>query len=254
MTVRQRINLAFLRRLLATAEGRAHVLHQIADAEGSDEAAIFDRTLARVDDPRLQKLIEKHKADEERHEALFRACAERTGARVPPTPDDLKLLDRLNRATDRFLEQPITDGRGVMEAYLMLQVIEERAITQFRVFEAAFREIDPATADTFREVARDEERHLKYCHAIAKRYAPDEATRVATLARFRKVEAKVFAQNGFANMRYAMRRGYFAGGRIEKLMWRAVGALQAAGPGPVSDPAREERGGGASEPAFAAAA
>jgi len=253
MTLRERINLAFIRRLLATPEGRAHVLTQVADAEGSDEAAIFDRLRTRVSDDKLEQLIAKHQADEQRHEALFRACAARAGAEVPPAPADLKLLDRLNVATGRFLDAPFAGDEDVMRAYLLLQVIEERAITQFKLFERAFRDLDPATADTFVEVAKDEERHLKYCHAIARRYAPDEKTRIETLARFRRIEAKVFAENGYANQRYAMEHGWFAGGPIARAMWQALGALQARGGGPETDPARAERLGAVVEPALAAA-
>src|SRR5258708_1145285 len=114
MNLRDRMNLAFLRRLLATPEGRSHVLTQIAAAEGSDEARIFERVLARIDDPKLAKMIEKHAADEDRHEALFRECAARAGAPSLPVPESLQLLRRLNAAVDHFLDRPIVDARGVM--------------------------------------------------------------------------------------------------------------------------------------------
>jgi rubrerythrin len=197
--------------------------------------------LANVDDPRLAKMIEKHAADEDRHEQQFRECATRAGAPSLPVPDELKLLMRLDKAAGNLMSKPIEGDRGVMEAYVMLQVIEERAITQFKVFEQAFREIDPATADTFAVVRRDEERHLKYCHAIAKQYSPDEETRVATLARFRKLERKAFAENSRANMRYSMARGYWKGGGVEKFVWRLVADILVSLGGPESDPAIDER-------------
>ncbi len=241
MTISERINLSFLRRLLATPGGRAHLLTQVSDAEGSDEARIFEKVLAHVDDARLAKMIEKHAADEDRHEQQFRECASRAGAPSLPVPEELKLLTRLDKAVGNMMTKPIQGARGVMEAYLLLQVIEERAITQFKVFEQAFREIDPATADTFAAVRRDEERHLKYCHAIARQYAPDAETHATTLARFRKLERKAFAENSRANMRHSMAHGYWEGNAVEKLLWRAVAGVVVAIGGPASDPAIEER-------------
>jgi hypothetical protein len=171
-------------------------------------------------------MIEKHRADEQRHEALFRARADALGLPRPEVPAELRMLDRLGEATDHFLERPITDGRGVMEAYLLLQVIEERAVAQFQLFEPLFREIDPATADVFAEVARDEQRHLRYCHAIARRYAPDEETRAATLERFRRIEAEAFATHSVRAMRHALANDWYGGGVLQQLAWRIVAALQ----------------------------
>lgn len=226
MNLRNRISLRFMRRLTATPAGRAHMLSQVADAEGSDEAAIFDRALSRVDDPHLRKLVEKHKADEERHERLFRARLAATNITPPPVPDELKLIHRLDAATGGFLGKPIVDGVGVMQAYALLQVIEERAISQFALMEQAFRPVDPESADTFAAVARDEERHLKYCEAIGRRYAPDEATRVSTVRRFRRIEEEAFQANGAANLRYVFARGYIVASPIARFAWRLLGALQ----------------------------
>ncbi len=222
MNLREQMTLRFARRLLKSEKGRAHVLNQIADAESNGENQVFEHVLKHVDDPALRKMIEKHQADEIRHEQQFRACLKRTGVEPGPVPSNLKLIDRLDRAVGGFFAEPITDGKGVMEAYLMLQVIEERAVTQFKVFEEAFRELDPETADTFAQVARDEARHLKYCHAISKRYAPDEKTREETLTRFRALEAKCFAENSAANMDYTFSRGYFSGGPVVKGFWRGI--------------------------------
>lgn len=226
MNLRDRMSLRFMRHLVATPTGRAHILGQVADAEGSDEAAIFDRALSRVEDPELRKLIGKHKADEERHERLFRARVAATGVALPPVPEELKLIHRLDAATGHFLERPIEDGRGVMEAYALLQVIEERAIRQFTLMERAFRPVDAESADTFAAMARDEERHLKYCEAIGRRYATDETSRQSTLRRFRRVEERAFRANGAANLRYVLERGYLRAGVVAQLCWRALSYLQ----------------------------
>jgi len=227
MDLRAWMTLRFTKRLLATPEGRAHVLNQIADAESNGENKVFEHVLEHVDDPALRRMIEKHQADEIRHEQMFRACLERTGVDPGPVPAHLKLIDRLDRAVGGFFAVPIDGPRGVMEAYVMLQVVEERAVSQFKIFEQAFRDAgDHETADTFVAVAKDEERHLKYCHAISKRYAPDEATRLETLDQYRRLEAQCFADNSRANMEHTFGRGYFQGGPIIKGFWMALTGLQ----------------------------
>ncbi|HEX6836233.1 MAG TPA: ferritin-like domain-containing protein, partial [Polyangia bacterium] len=176
--------------MITSPEGRTHLLNQCADAEGNGENGFFEHILAHVDDPALTRMITKHRDDELRHEQLFLAARDKTGFDVGPVPNELKLIDRLDRAVGHFFAHPIRDRRDIMQAYLMLQVIEERALTQFALFELAFRRVDDETADIIAEIAADEERHLKYCHAISKRYAPDEETRAATLREFRQVEAR----------------------------------------------------------------
>lgn len=229
--IQERLLLAFMRELVNTPEGRKHVLSQVADAEHSGEARVFDAMLAWVDrekaDAQLARTIEKHRDDEIRHEALFRACIARQGGAPMNTPPELRIMDRLDPAVGGFLERTVEDGRGIMEAYLILQVLEERAVSQFPLFVTAFAAVDPATAKVFEEVAKDEERHLLYCHAIARRYAPDEATLVSTLARFRVKEAEVFRDNQKANFGYVLANGYIAG-RFTRVMWRAIDGVAGA--------------------------
>jgi hypothetical protein len=227
MNLRDTLTLRFFRHVLATPGGRAHVLNQLADAEGNGENGFFEHILAHVDDPQLRKMIAKHQADELRHERLFREAVARTGLDPGVVPQHLKLIERLDAAAGGFFAQPIVDDRGVMEAYCMLQVVEERAVTQMPLFEAAFRSIDPETASVFAVVARDENVHLKYCHAISKRYAPDELTRRKSLQRYRELEAKCFQENGRANAEYLFSRGFFDGGPVARWLWRTVQDLGA---------------------------
>ena len=112
--------------------------------------------------------------------------------------------------------------RDIMEAYLLLLVIEERALEQFGQFIPAFDLVDRETADTFRGIRKDEERHLRYCHAISRRYAPSEAVWKETLARFRKLEAKAFAENSFANMDHVFSHGLYEASAAERAMWRGL--------------------------------
>lgn len=226
MNLRERLSMSFLRRVIAKPEGRAHVLRELADAEGNGENGFFEVILAKMDDPQLRRLVEKHKADELRHEQLFLACAERTGAPVEPVPDEVKYVERVYQRTG-FYDKPIENGRDIMEAYLLLQAVEERSVIQFALMEQVFREVDPATADVFLVIIKDEERHIKYCDAIARRYAPDEASRVHVLRRMRELEAECFADNGRANMAYTFSRGYFDGGALVKFAFRTLQRLGA---------------------------
>jgi hypothetical protein len=229
MELRDRLSMGFLARIIARPAGRAHVLRQLADAEGNGENGFFEQILSRVDDPALRRMVQKHQADELRHEQLFLACAERTGVAPAPIPDEVKFVERLFRRT-RFYERPIASQRDVMEAYLLLQVIEERSVTQFRLMEPVFRAVDGASAEVLALVARDEERHLKYCHAVAARYAPDDATRLQVLAELRRVEAECFRDNGRANLEHVLAHDLFAGGPAVRLFYRALQVLPAALP------------------------
>ncbi len=217
------VQLAFTRRLCSTPEGRAHVLAQVADAESSGEGQIFDRALARVEDPELQKLIQKHRADEIRHEELLRERLRRTGIALT-TPPELRIIDRLDHEVGGLLDKPIAGGRGVMEAYLLLQVLEERAVSSYPIIQRALLPHDPGSAATFEVILDDERRHLKYCRAISQRYAPSEAILQETLARYRAAEARAFRANQLANGRYVLAHGLMGKG-LRALPWRAAIAL-----------------------------
>jgi rubrerythrin len=227
MTIRERLQIAYMKRLASSAEGRGFILRQLADAESNGESQIFERLLSKVDDPKLKQLIEKHQADEVRHAELYTRAAERQGVAKKPAPDHLKIIDRLDRAVGGFLSKPIETDRDVMEAYVMLQVIEERGITQFKLLEQAFRPYDPQSADVIAEIAGDEERHLKYCLAISRRYAPDEATRLTTLVKYRELEAKCFAENSEAMSAFTMEKGYFTGGPLARWFFSTLQGLGA---------------------------
>ncbi len=235
MNLRERLSLRFIDRVITSPEGRAHLLNQCADAEGNGENGFFEHILAHVDDPALHKMIAKHRDDELRHEQLFLAARDKTGIDPGPVPNELKLIDRLDRAVGGFFSRPIRDRRDLMQAYLMLQVIEERALTQFALFELAFRGVDAETADVIEEIARDEDRHLKYCHAIARRYAPDERTHLNTLRELRQLEARCFAENGRANMEHLFDRGWVAVNPVEKWFWKAVNGLSARTEPPLTE-------------------
>ena len=220
---RDRLASRFLSLLVRNPEARAFVLQQAAEAESTDEGALFDHVLAHVDDPELAKMVSKHRDDEIRHAEMFRAQVKRQGVAPGPVPDDLRVIDNIDRHLGGFFDKPITDGRGIMETYLLLQVVEERALHQFGLLEKAMRVVDVPAADTIAAIAKDEARHLRYCHAISRRYAPDEPTRIATLKRLRRVEAEAFRDHSARNLKHMLDRGFLP--PLPTVVWRGISVV-----------------------------
>src|SRR5260221_10991626 len=228
MTILERLNLRYLNKLFSSPEGRAHVLAQAADGESSGESAIFTNALAQVDDPELQRVIRRHQQDELRHERLFRERLKAQNAKYQ-RPEELRLGVRVDREAGRVIDRPITNARGVLEAYSFLQALEERAVFSFGLFIAAMQGPDPKSAAVFAEVLDDERRHLRYCVAVAKKYARDEAERLEVLGKMRAAEARAFQANQMANMKFTLGAGFIGGG-LERIFWRAIRVLAMALP------------------------
>jgi hypothetical protein len=230
MTIQDTLTRRFIDTLTSTAEGRAHVLNLASEAEGTDELRMFDALLAQVDDPSLARVVRRHKDDELRHQRLFAEARDRTGVATGKPPPELLILERIDAKLGGFLHRPVTGPEDIARFYLILQVVEERAITQFELLEPAFRRFDVQAADTIREIRGDEDNHLLYCKAIAKRYYPDDAAREAELDRLRELEAEAFHENGQASMKYALEHGMVKG-VFERIFWTAMGkvAHRAAG-------------------------
>lgn len=222
-----RLQRLFLQELLATARGRATLLQQLAEAEGGDggELDIFEHLLDVIDDDEVKKLVRVHKEDEERHEQLFFARRDAMGAAAVALPKSSHLLRRLDAHTG-FFSRPITDRAGVVEAYLLLLVIEERATRQFGRWEAAFRrQGDDVTADTIRDIGKDEERHLKYCEAITRRYSDDEGTRQQRLAHYRALELTCFQEVQAANLSFLVDHGFVGHSWWTKVLWSTLSGV-----------------------------
>jgi len=163
-----------------------------------------------------------HAADEQRHAGMFRDALARNGFEPWSVPAELSLIERLDTAMGGFFDGFADRATPVMDAYLLLQVIEERAITQFTALRPAFAKHDPQTAEMLDEIARDEERHLKYCVAISRRYAPSPEAASAKLSELRSVESVVYAQLARANMRHTIANDMLEIGPIERRIWRGV--------------------------------
>lgn len=225
-SIEQRMNTLYLSRLVRSPRGRSFLLAFMADAEESDEGAVFDALVARVEDAQLQKLVRRHRDDEARHARILREASLRAsgGADVPQVPEELRIVLRIGRHVGGFAEDFAAGKAGVMEAYLLLQVIEERAVRQFPAIVRALAEVDPESAAVVAGVVRDEARHVKYAQAISRRYAPDAHALAATLARYREAEARAFLEHQQAFLRHALRERLIETGRVERLFWRALAA------------------------------
>jgi hypothetical protein len=220
------LNRAFLRQLLRAPRGRATVLRSLADEEGGNggELDIFGHMLAAIDDDELKKLVRVHQADEERHERLFADAAARDGVAPLPIPDDARLLYLLD-AHLGFFTRPITDHAGVVDAYLLLQVIEERALKQFARQRRSFHDVgDHATVAVIDAVAADEARHLKYCDAISRRFAVDDAARLRRLDELRALEERCFQEVQRRMLLLFVDAGLMDDGPL-RLLWRGLAAL-----------------------------
>lgn len=227
-TLVERANRLFLQHLVGSPEGRVHLLTQVANAETSGELAIFERLAALADDADVQRLIRRHAADEVDHGARFNARIAELGVPRPTLPDSLNLALGLDRRLG-VLTGPLETREDVMRAYCFLQVLEERVVWQFPLFVEVLTPVDPVTAQLFADIAKDEVRHLQYCEAISKRFAPSDEVRTATLAHFRAVEADAFVLNGQASLEFILSGRLLAVAEPVRAGWRVLGALSAFG-------------------------
>ena len=216
----------FLDRLAATPRGRAFMLQFLVNAEEGDEAGVFDRLVEKVDDPALNKLVRRHRDDEYRHARVFRDCLARQGVAAERLPAPANVLPFIERALGGVGAAFVDDRRTVMEAYLMLQVVEERGVEQYPLIASSIERYDPESAAVIREVANDELRHVKYAIAISRRYAPDALTREATLRRFRAAEQRAFVEHGRVFLAQAVTADLLDVRGPERLVWRGLAALE----------------------------
>jgi hypothetical protein len=215
----------------------------MADAEEADEGA-FDRLVAKVDRPELQKMVRTHKEDEARHATLMRACVERTGVAPDPLPASLRIVDRIDRLTGDTFRAGFPDDPpelGVMKVYALLEAVEERGVTQFGLISRALRPHDPRSADVIEEIIRDEARHVLYARAIAKRYAPDDATLEAARAHAHALEARAFEEHGRVFGAYMASAGLLGASAPERMMWRTLGAVGVLSAGAPAGPTHARR-------------
>jgi len=201
------VRTAFLRALIASTEGRRHMLSISVDAEEGDEGAVFEQLVSAVEDPKLRRIVERHRGDEERHARLFRGCLERLGLEKQPVPDEMRIIRQIANITGGF-DREVRTADDIVKTYAMLHAIEQRGVEQFPAIAEAFRPIDPETADVYLRVARDERGHVRYCEQIGRYYAVDDAAWEAALTEARAIESAAFMRVGLANLEYCGERGW----------------------------------------------
>ena len=99
----------------------------------------------------------------------------------------------------------------IVAAYQLLYVVEERALSDFGFLAEVLDETgDPETASLFRTIAKDEARHLRYCAAIGRRYADDEAGWRAGVDHLRQIEAEFYDEHGRMMLEIMVAEGLFS--------------------------------------------
>jgi rubrerythrin len=219
--VRRFVNARYFTQLVATPRGRGFLLSFLADAEESDEAGVFDALLERVREPRLRAMARRHRDDEVKHAAWLREAAARWGG-PSRVPGGLRVVPRIDRHAGGVARAFVDGDAGVLEAYALLQVIEERAVREYPAIVRALRGVDPAGAEVLARVVRDEARHVKYARAIGRAYAPDEGAYRRTLWRYRRAEAIAFEEQGRAFLQHVLERGLLEVRWPERLFWGAM--------------------------------
>jgi hypothetical protein len=195
-------------RIFAQPAAKAFALCAYADAESGGEGRFFDLALAHVTDPRLRRMIKRHRDDEDRHAALFAARREALGLPAHVVPAHLKTVELLSAACDDLLDRPVRGDTDVAEAYALLFVVEERALLLFGRSAAVCRALgDADTAALFDRIGEDERRHLKYCEVIGREMV-GEASFAARVTRLRAIEARVYAAQSRAVVRHMLDRGW----------------------------------------------
>ena len=217
---------AFLAQLATTSAGRQHMLSIAVDAEEGDEGGIFDQLADVVDDPKLRRIVERHRDDEVRHARLFRDCLDRLGLEKRAVPEELQIIRRIARgAGDAATTGPrggVRTSADVVATYALLHAIELRGVEQFPVIAAAFRPIDPETADVYLQVARDERGHVRYCETIGRHYATDDDEWQTLLELTRALESQAFDAVTTEDVVYCIDQGWIARDWLDRD--RSVGA------------------------------
>jgi len=211
----------YMRALARSPRGRAWLLDFLAGAE-VDEYGVFDTLIARVDDPELARLVRRHRDDEIRHYNLLSECVVRGRVKPPPVLPEHSLSARLDEALGGFWSTFQSGRAGVMEAYVILQLLEELSVAIYPQVIAAIAPYDPKTARVIESVLRDEERHVKYARAVSRRYAPDVVTLERTVRETRAVLERVSLEHNLATLRYAVDNDLLETPLVERMFWKAA--------------------------------
>ncbi len=195
-------------------------LNNAADAEDNGEATLFERVKPFLG-PKLQKVVERHAADEVRHGAMLREELRKLGGEPEPVSPELQLVQRMAVAAGSLFHRELTGPADAARVYLLLYAIERRAIERFALLEEALRPVRPALADTFASIADDEHRHLRYCVAVSRALVPDDAEWTRLRDELVSIEERVFTENARHFQLHLVDRVFTRMSAAEKLFWHA---------------------------------
>ncbi len=205
---RAALDAAIRNKMYTQPRAKAFSLSAYADAEGSGEGAVFERALKRALDPDVARMIRRHQQDENQHARWLTERRVALGLPEETIPAHLKTIERLSEESGGTLDLPMTEDEHVAEVYALLYVVEERALEEFDHAARGLEAVgDTESAALFRTIAKDEERHLRYCTAIGNRYGGGEAAFTGRVARMRAIEARVYAAQQRAFTQYLLDTG-----------------------------------------------
>jgi hypothetical protein len=148
-------------------------------------ALFFGRLARPLRDPRLQRDMTSHFADESRHAAMWTACIADLGA----TPRRMSATYQ-----DRYIEaggMPV----NLMEVLAVTHVFERRVAQQY-ARHARLPGVNGRVRVTLDEILRDERWHIRWVRAALRRseaeYSPEEVR--AAVERYESADRDVFAQ------------------------------------------------------------
>jgi rubrerythrin len=224
-TLDARLDRTVRRYIFSQPRSAGFALSSYADAEAGGEGQIFERALLRATDPALSKMIRRHMEDEQRHARLIDERRESLGLESSPIPAHLKLVDRLSAAAGDVLDAKMDQDSDIARVYALLHVIEERAVEVFERSVTVLTDLgDHESAALFASIGEDEQRHLKYCRAIGRKYAGSDAAYVAMVEDMRIVEASVYAEVSRSFLKHMLTNGML---ELPPALRTVVGALMA---------------------------
>ena len=199
----------FLDQLMTTDAGRQHMLSTSVEAEEGDEVDRFGQLARFVEDPKLRRVVERHRDDEVRHAGLFRGCLKRLGLTQSPIPDELKIIRQVGEATGHA-DRAVETAEDVVATYALLLAIERRGVEQFPRIAQAFRPTDPETADVYLRVARDEQGHVRYCENLGRHFATSDEAWEQAVTEAAALEQDAFLHVGLSNLAYSTNQGWLS--------------------------------------------
>lgn len=227
-------------RVLRDPAARAFILSAYATGESRGEGLFFEHLRELPLSERDRRLVDRHQADEIRHERLLNECLERMGVERQPLPEWLDYVEAVSAEARFPVHDPPRDARGVARGYLMLRAVERRQVERLTMLGDGIEPFDPHAAATVRRIAMDERGHIRVCEVIARALiGAEEAARVAD--EMEVIEARAFGRFGprfQAHMLWARVR---EPSLVDRLFAAVLAARSWFGPLPVRMPAGERK-------------